>query len=121
MKKKDFITLLIGVVAGLLFSIGLCMCLIPEWNTFDVGVKVTAIGIIGLVVLAAVRFKQAGMKLNVDVKLVGKILFGILGALVLGIGMCMIMVWEMMIPGIVVGIVGIILLLCLIPMCLGLK
>lgn len=34
----------------------------------------------------------------------------------------MIMVFEgMMIPGIIVGVVGIALLLCLIPMCVGLK
>ena len=32
----------------------------------------------------------------------------------------MTMVWNMMIPGIAVGIVGIILLLCLIPVCKGL-
>ena len=35
--------------------------------------------------------------------------------------MCMIMVWNLMLPGILVGIVGIVLLLCLIPMCIGLK
>ena len=33
----------------------------------------------------------------------------------------MIMVWNLMLPGILVGIVGIVLLLCLIPMCIGLK
>lgn len=42
-------------------------------------------------------------------------------ALVLGVGMCMIMVWNLMLPGILVGIVGIVLLLMLIPMFLGLK
>ena len=42
-------------------------------------------------------------------------------ALILGVGMCMIMVWNLMLPGILVGIVGIVLLLMLIPMCLGLK
>ena len=35
--------------------------------------------------------------------------------------MCMTMIWEMMIPGIAVGLVGIILLLCLIPVVKGLK
>jgi hypothetical protein len=45
----------------------------------------------------------------------------VFAALVLGVGMCMIMVWNMMLPGIAVGIVGIVLLLMLIPMCLGLK
>lgn len=30
MKKSQFITLIIGVVAELLFALGMCMCLIPE-------------------------------------------------------------------------------------------
>ena len=54
-------------------------------------------------------------------KAVGSVLFGAVGALVLGVGMCMVMIWSMMIPGILVGIVGIILLLCLIPLVKGLK
>jgi hypothetical protein len=43
------------------------------------------------------------------------------GAIVLGVGMCMSMIWNMMVPGIIVGIVGIVLLLCLIPVIKGLK
>ena len=35
--------------------------------------------------------------------------------------MCLILVWNRMLLGILVGMAGIILLLCLIPMCLGLK
>ena len=122
MKKNDFITLVIGVVGGLLFSIGLCMCLLPEWNAFQEGVIVTAIGAIVLLVLAIVlRVKSGKPAKKVNWKLVGKIAFGVIGALVLGAGMCMIMVWDMMLWGILVGIVGIVLLLCLIPMFVGLK
>ena len=33
----------------------------------------------------------------------------------------MMMAWDMMVPGIVVGLVGILLLLCLIPVVKGLK
>ena len=35
--------------------------------------------------------------------------------------MCMVMIWNMLILGIVLGIVGIALLLCLIPMIKGVK
>lgn len=60
--------------------------------------------------------------IKVTGKVVGTVALGIVGALVLGVGMCMVMVWEgLMIPGIIVGVVGIILLLCLIPLCKGLK
>ena len=51
----------------------------------------------------------------------GKVLYGVFAALVLGVGMCMILVWGLLLPGIGVGIAGIVLLLMLIPMCLGLK
>ena len=54
-------------------------------------------------------------------KAIGTTLLGVLGAIVLGAGMCMVMVWDMLVWGIVVGIVGIVLLLCLIPVIKGLK
>lgn len=121
MKKSDFISLVIGVVGGLLFSIGMCMCLLPEWNAFNAGVIATAVGAVMLLILVIVRCVKSGKKIHINWKLTGKVLFGTLAALVLGVGMCMITVWDMMLWGILVGIVGIVLLLCLIPMCVGLK
>ena len=49
------------------------------------------------------------------------LVFGVIGGLLFSLGMCMIMVYNMMFYGIIVGVVGILLLLFLIPMCLGLK
>ena len=121
MKKSTFINLIVGVVGGLLFSLGLCMCLLPQWNAFDTGVICTAIGAVSLLVQGGVAWVRSGRKIRINWKTAGKVLFGIFGALVLGVGMCMILVWNLMLPGIVVGIVGIIALLCLIPMFLGLK
>ena len=54
-------------------------------------------------------------------KTIGTVLLGIVGALTLGVGMCLTMVWSNMILGIVIGIVGIVLLLCLIPLAKGFK
>ncbi len=121
MTKKNFITLILGAVGGLLFALGMCMCLLPEWNAFNTGVVVTAIGAVVLLILFLVRWKMDGRKLKPNWKLIGKIAYGTFAALVLGVGMCMIIVFNMMVPGIIVGIIGIVLLLCLIPMCLGLK
>lgn len=121
MKKSTFINLVVGVIGGLLFSLGMCMCLIPEWNAFQVGVVCTAIGFVSLLIQGTVAWIRSGRKIKINWKLAGKVLFGIVGTLVLGLGMCMILVWNLMIPGIVVGIVGIVLLLMLIPMFLGLK
>ena len=83
------------------------------------------IGIIGAVILLAmilVRRKMDGKPAIVfNGKAIGTTLLGVFGAIVLGVGMCMTMVWGMMIPGIIVGIVGIIALLCLIPVIKGLQ
>jgi len=121
MKKSAFINLVIGVIGGLLFALGMCMCLLPEWNAFNVGVICTAAGSIILLVQSIVAWIRSGRTIKINWKIAGKVLFGIFGALVFGLGMCMIMVWNLMLPGIAIGIVGIVLLLILIPMFVGLK
>ncbi|MDE6030190.1 MAG: hypothetical protein K2G32_01025 [Oscillospiraceae bacterium] len=123
MKKENFITLILGVIGGLLFGVGMCMCLLPEWDAFTPGVVVTAIGAVVLIIMFIARHIMLGKPaVKVNGKLVGKVAFGVFGALVLGLGMCMVMVFEgMTILGIIVGLVGIVLLLCLIPLCKGLK
>ena len=123
MAKKKFAHLLLGVVGGLLFALGMCMCLLPEWNAFTPGVIVTVLGALALLVLALVCWISVGKPVaKVNWKTVGKYAYGVVSALVLGTGMCMIMVFEgLMIPGILVGIVGIILMVGLIPVVKGLK
>lgn len=123
MEKKNFITLVLGTVSGLVFALGMCMCLIAEWSLFNVGVWCTAVGLIGIIATIIVFRKMSGAKpIKVDFKVVGKVAYGVLSALVLGLGMSMVMVFKgMMIPGMIIGVVGIIMLLFLIPMCVGLK
>lgn len=122
MKKKNFVTLIMGTIGGLLFALGMCMCLLPEWNVFKPGVAVAVVGAVILVAMAIIVRKMSGKPaIKLNVKTIGTVAFGIISALVLGAGMCMIMVWNMMLWGIVVGIIGIVMILCLIPMCRGLK
>lgn len=122
MSKKNFITLVLGVLGGLLFSVGMCMCLLPEWNLFRPGTVATAAGLIVLLVLFIVRFKTDGKKLpKLKAKTVGITLYSIISVLALGTGMSMIMVWNQLIWGMLIGVLGILLLLGLIPMLKGLK
>ena len=122
MKKKDFVKLVLAVLGGLCFAIGMCMCLLPEWNAFVPGVMVTAIGALLLLVLGLVWRKQAGKPAaKINGKLVGTVLYALFSALILGVGMCMILVWNWMLWGILVGVVGILILLGLIPMIKGFK
>lgn len=89
MKKSVFVNLLVGVVFGVLFALGMCMCLLPEWNAFQPGVICTGVGFVVLVVQAIVAVIRSGKKITINWKLTGKVLFGVLGSLVLGLGMCM--------------------------------
>ena len=123
MTKKGFMFLVLTVVGGLLFALGMCMCLLPEWNAFKPGVVITALGALVLLALALVRRIMAGRPIaKINRNAVGKAAYCILAALVLGSGMAMIMAFEgLLIPGIIVGIVGIILGLGIIPVLKGLK
>lgn len=122
MEKKTFITLVMSVIGGMFFSLGMCMCLLPEWGAFNQGLVLGVIGAIELLITWLVHRKMSGKQpVKLNAKLVGKVLYGIVAAIVFGIGMAMVMAFDMMIQGIIVGIVGIVLLLLLIPMCVGLK
>ena len=120
MKKSSFITLILGTIGGVFFALGMCMALLPEWGMFQQGVICGAIGLVILLITLLVWRKMTG---KAPIKLNGKtvlsVVIGVLGALVLGVGMCMVMVFEQMTLGIVVGLVGIVILLMLIPLVKG--
>lgn len=122
MKKKDLVTLIMSVVGGILFALGMCMALLPEWDAMTQGMVMGSAGLLVLLAMLMVRRRMDGKPAIVfSVQAAATTLFGVFAAIVFGVGMCMTMVWDMMIPGIAVGIVGIVLLLCLIPICKGLK
>lgn len=123
MKKENFVTLIMSVVGGLIFALGMCMALLPEWNAFTPGVVCGVVGAIVLLAMVIVRRKMTNSApIEISGKTVGTVIYGIFSTIVFGVGMCMTMVWEgLMIWGIVVGIVGIALLLGLIPMIKGVK
>lgn len=76
-----------------------------------------------LIAMILVRRKMEGKSIVVKLtaKTIGTILLSVAGAAALGFGMCLVMVWNNMVLGIVLGIVGIVLLLSLIPVVKGLK
>ena len=121
MSKKNFISLILGTVGGVLFALGMCMAMLPEWNAFQPGVIIGVIGAVILLIMVMVRRKMEGKPIIVKLsaKTVGAVVLGIAGAIVLGIGMCMVMLWNMLVQGIIIGLVGIVLLLCLIPLVKG--
>ena len=122
MKKSTFGAMIAGTIGGLLFALGMCMTLIPEWNASGQG---TVLGIIGagILLITFLLWRQAEHKapIRISGKTVGAAGIGLGGAVALGIGMCLTMVWSVMLPGVLIGLAGIIVLLCLIPYIKGFK
>lgn len=123
MKRENFVTLIMSVIGGLIFALGMCMALLPEWNAFTPGVVCGIIGALVLLAMVIARRKMTNAApVEINGRTVGIVIYGIFSVIVFGVGMCMTMVWEgLMIWGIAVGIAGIVLLLCLIPMIKGIK
>ena len=122
MKKSSFVAMILGTLGGILFALGMCMALVEEWNAFTPGIVMGAAGIVVLLVMVMIWRK---MENKAPIRISGKTmlasLIGIVGSLLLGVGMCLVMVWSNMVLGIIIGVVGILVLLCLIPFLKGLK
>ncbi len=122
MKKSNFVTLILGTIGTVFFALGMCMSLLPEWGMMQEG-KIS--GVVGLVVLLATLIIWRRMEGKAPIKLSGKavatVALAVAGTLLLGIGMSLCMVFGKMMLGIVIGLVGIVALLMLIPLTKGLK
>ena len=122
MKKSSFVAMILGTVAGVLFALGMCMAMVPEFGAFMPGVVLGCIGlVVALIAVFVWRKMTHQAPIHVTGKMVLSIILGIIGALGLGVGMCCTMIWGNMVLGIVIGLVGIVMLLCLIPIWKGLK
>ena len=120
MKKSSFITLIMGTVSGVLFAMGMCMALLPEWNTFKEGVIFGSVGIVLGIITAIIWCKMDNNKLpKMNGKNIFRVIYAVISALVLGVGMCMCLVWQQIVWGTLVGLSGIIMLIILIPMIKG--
>lgn len=58
MKKKDFVTLIMSTVGGILFALGMCMGLLPEWDALKQGIVIGVIGTVILLAMVLVRRKK---------------------------------------------------------------
>ena len=118
MKKETLLEIILGTIGGLVFAIGMCMCLLPEWNMFTAGVITTIIGFIILLCIIPVykssHPKKAKEHKPINWGIVLTWIVGVVGALIMGFGMSKILVGNAstsdMIVGLITGVVG--LLIC---------
>ena len=116
MKKSNFVAMILGTIGGILFALGMCMAMIPDRRSDGV-----AGAVVLLIMVLVWRKMEHKDPIHISGKTIGSMLLGIVGALLLGVGMCLTMVWSNMVAGIAIGLIGIVLLLCLIPLTKGLK
>jgi hypothetical protein len=122
MKKSNFIALIFGTISLMFFALGMCMTILPEWNTFNQGIILGCIGLVSaLINLIIWRRVEHKPSIVITGKTIITVMVGIIGSLALGIGMSFTMVWANLFVGVVIGFAGILILLSLIPIIKGLK
>lgn len=122
MKKSSFAAMMLGTVSGVLFALGMCMTLLSEWNAFKPGIVFGTVGIVlGIITIFIWRKMEHKSPIKLDGRNILIIIFAIAGALELGIGLCFCLVWQNIVLGTLIGLIGIMLLLLLIPIIKGLK
>ena len=122
MKKSSVVAMVLGTISAVLFALGMCMALIPEWDAFKPGIIFGCIGLLlGIITLIVWRKMEHKDPIHLSGRTILTVIVGVVGALGLGVGMCFTMVWDKMIIGIVIGLLGIVILLCLIPLIKGIK
>ena len=115
MKKETLLEIILGTIGGLVFAIGMCMCLLPEWDLFTAGVVTTIIGFIILLCIIPVYRKDHPRKPHGPINwgIVLTFVVGIVGSLIMGFGMSKVLVGDAtktdMLVGIITGVVGLII------------
>ena len=122
MKQSIFVAMILSIIGGILFALGMCMCLEPSMGTMTQGIILGAIGMVILLIMVFVWRRMTNKApIRISGKTIASVLIGIAGAVLLGVGMCLVMVWSNMMLGIIIGIVGILVLAMLVPFTKGLQ
>ena len=115
MKRETLLEIILGTVGGLVFAIGMCMCLVAEWNMFKPGVVVGIIGFLILLCIIPVYRSSHPKKQRGPINwgIVATWVVGVVGSLIMGFGMSKIMVGEAstsdMVVGLITGVVGLVI------------
>lgn len=116
MKKETLLEIILGTVGGLVFAIGMCMCLITEWDLIKAGIVISLFGFIILLCIIPVYRMSHPRKEHkkINWQIVFTWIIGIIGSLVMGFGMSKVMVGNPskmdLLIGIITGVIG--LLVC---------
>lgn len=118
MSGKTLGMVVLGTVGGLVFALGMCMCLVPEWGLFNPGVAAVAVGVVllGATYVAYRRSHPRARREPADRAVLAAFVVGVVGMLALGVGMSLVLVGgasggPMLLGGMALGVAG--LLACI--------
>ena len=115
MKKETLLEIILGTIGGVIFAIGMCMCLLPKWDLLMQGVIVAIIGFILLLCIIPIYRKDHPRKPHGKINwgMVLTFVIGVVGSLIMGFGMSRIMVENAsqndMIVGLITGSIGLVI------------
>lgn len=117
MKRDTLLEIILGTIGGLIFAVGMCMCLVTEWKMLFSGIVTSIIGFIILLFIIPVYRKEHPKKAPshtlINWEIVLTWIIGVVGSLIMGFGMSNVMVGEVsssdMLVGIIAGVVGFII------------
>lgn len=121
MKKETLLEIILGTIGGLIFAIGMCMCLQKEWDLLTLGIIMSVIGFIILLMIIPVYRKTHPKKKEKSVNwgIIITWIIGIIGSLIMGFGMSKVMIENPnktdLIIGITIGVVGLIICVLVYP------
>lgn len=104
MKIKK-VTVMNGIFGFLLFAIGMCMCLVPQWNAFYFGIFLIVIGMLLMFLTWFLWGKLTNRpKFKISKEVFISTLLKTLSLLILGLSLSLVLVWEQIFAGILLGI-----------------
>ncbi|QEH61934.1 hypothetical protein SCHIN_v1c07390 [Spiroplasma chinense] len=123
MKKENLASMILGIIGGIAFSLGMVMALMAEWNLFIPGVIAGSIGAVILIAIFPVYWILAGKKMfKITLPLTTSSLIGAVGFAGLVASLVMILTTNNVaqhpgytIASIAIGLVGIVALVICYP------
>ncbi|HEM6045947.1 TPA: hypothetical protein U2C66_000293 [Streptococcus suis] len=121
MKKRDFISSIAYTVSLLVLALGMCFYTLPEWEMTTLGMPLSVAGLLLLALSWVLQRKLAGKGgPKFDWKQIVKVIYCVFALLVFGGGFALVTTGNFVL-GLVLGLVGLILVIGMIPVTVGLK
>ena len=122
MKKSRFVALVMGSFGFLLSVLGLCMCLTKSWHSAGAGLVMFLLGLLTLLAMMIVYRRMEGKPpIRLEKKGIQVLALSLTSVVALVAGACLTLLWGQLVTGVLVGIIGMVLLICIVPVCRGIR